>query len=269
MKRTSLIAFLFLLLAACNSNSEVSNHCSCPIPENVDIKIEEGTQTAEKERGFEAKSDIEAAIKKAVDAKISISGSYSNSETKIEEVYKEIKGSNPQITQNANFYRSIACAYYEIACQDKSLDEKEKRDRLNEIVAGYELNIHKIINGEEPKKQIDDTQNNSITSNKEAKIARQEQQTVKQPVKIQMEKSISYSSIVKDENGKGIANIEIYCPNCIVKHVKTKQNGSFHLEGYFDETSTFWQSTLTFSNHNKSKTETIDWREKSPEPINF
>jgi hypothetical protein len=83
------------------------------------------------------------------------------------------------------------------------------------------------------------------------------------------ESKIEYFSEVTDENGRGIADVEIYCPNCIVKKVKTTKEGNFYLEGYFDKNATFWQSTLTLSKDKKSKTETIDWREKSPEPINF
>lgn len=78
-----------------------------------------------------------------------------------------------------------------------------------------------------------------------------------------------YSSEVKDENGNGVANVEIYCSNCIVNNVKTDENGKFQLEGYFKEDASFWKSTIRLSKDKKSKIETIDWREKSPESINF
>lgn len=133
----------------CDLGNEMTNNsCNCPILESVDKKTEKGQDNSDETWKVGAKGGVEAVVKKAVDAKISVSGSYSNSNLKIEEVYKEIIGSNPQITQKANLYRSVACAYYEIACQDKTLNKKEKSGRLNEVIAGYEQNINKIISEE-------------------------------------------------------------------------------------------------------------------------
>lgn len=212
---------LFLLLFGCNSNNESSNHCSCPISENVDVKTEKEKQNSENGGGFGAKTDIEAVIKKAVDAKISVSGSYSNSESKIEEVYREIKGANPQITQNANFYRSIACAYYNIACQDKSLNEREKRDRLNEVVAGYEQNINKIINEEKAKKteirpapnQKPTTQSKPIENNPSAGRTENVATSTPQPVQPRKEEPkveepiIESESVQEFEKGNWLVNL--------------------------------------------------------------
>lgn len=122
--------------------------------------------------------------------------------------------------------------------------------------------------------KIDNSNQNSNTGNQtkpntDNEIPSPERLKVSEPVKIGTESKIRYSSEVKDENGKGIADVEIYCPNCIVKKVKTDKDENFYLEGYFDKNAAFLQSTLTLSKDNKSKTETIDWRENSPQPINL
>lgn len=146
--KTVVLTLLISLLSCSQDDNKKDDECKCAIQENVDKKTEKGQDNSDRTLGGGANGGVEAIVKKAVDAKISISGSYLGSNQKIEEVYREIIGSNPQITQKANLYRSVACAYYEIACQDKTLSDKEKTNRLNEVVAGYELNIHKIINEE-------------------------------------------------------------------------------------------------------------------------
>lgn len=90
-----------------------------------------------------------------------------------------------------------------------------------------------------------------------------------EPAANEVGSKMEYSSEVTDENGKGVADVEIYCPNCLIKKVKTDKDGNFYLEGYFDKNATFWQSTLKLSKGKKSKTETINWREKSPQTINL
>lgn len=260
-----------LSLFACGQGNEKSvSDCKCPIGENIDAQKRTGQDSSHQTVEVESNGGIEAVVKKAVGAKISVSGSYSNSNLKIEEVYREIIGSNPQITQKANLYRSVACAYYEIACQDKLFDEREKRNRLNEIVAKYEQNIDKIIDGDNSIAEERGNQNNPI-SPEEGPGKAPGPPIIKQPIEIEQDKPmrLSYSSMVRDENGRGIADVEIYCPNCIVKNVKTKQDGSFELEGYFDKNAYYWQSTLTLSSHHKSIDKTINWREKSPQSIHF
>lgn len=113
------------------------------------------------------------------------------------------------------------------------------------------------------------TTENQTKPNTDNEIPPPERLKVSKTEKIGTEIKIRYSSEVKDENGKGIADVEINCPNCIVKKVKTDKEGYFSLEGYFDKNVAFWQSTLTILKDKKSKTETINWREKSPQPINL
>lgn len=142
------------MLWGCSPSSDkTKSQCNCPIPESVDKKTEKGQDSADQTWGVGANGSVEAVVKKAVDAKISVSGSYSNSNSKIDEVYTEIIGSNPQITQKANLYRSIACAYYEIVCQDNSLSEQQKSSKLHEVVAGFEKNIKSILLNEKQIKQ--------------------------------------------------------------------------------------------------------------------
>ena len=121
--------------------------------------------------------------------------------------------------------------------------------------------------------KIDNKNQNNNTGNQTAPISdniiSSPEHLEEHEPKIEAESKVRYSSEVKDENGKGIADVEIYCPNCIVKKVKTDKEGNFYLEGNFDKNAAFWQSSLILSKGKKSKTETIDWRENSPQPINL
>ncbi|MFZ2897299.1 MAG: hypothetical protein WA004_01680 [Saprospiraceae bacterium] len=165
MKKINIAVIISAILFGCSQGDQkTGSNCKCAIPESVDKKTERGQGNSDKTWGIGTRGDVEAVVKKAVDAKISISGSYSNSNTKIEEVYTEIIGSNPQITQKANLFRSIACAYYEIVCQDNSLNEKEKADKLREVIAGYESNIYKIISDERTIKPRDKSNESSRQS---------------------------------------------------------------------------------------------------------
>lgn len=77
-----------------------------------------------------------------------------------------------------------------------------------------------------------------------------------------------FTTIVVDGSNK-ISGVEIFCPNCIEKNVKTDENGSFTLKAQFSSNEEFWKSTITLSKGNRSIKPTINWRDKSPEPIQF
>ncbi|MCX6305039.1 MAG: hypothetical protein NT040_08730 [Bacteroidetes bacterium] len=79
----------------------------------------------------------------------------------------------------------------------------------------------------------------------------------------------TYSSKVIDSLGKGIPDIEIFCPNCLFKTVSTGKDGSFVLQGNFAESTAIWVSELTFTYQQVTITKTIYWRDQSPQPIKF
>ncbi|MDP1817556.1 MAG: hypothetical protein Q8K92_24060, partial [Leadbetterella sp.] len=212
MKKINILIALPFMLWSCNqANEKGGSPCNCPIPESVDKKTEKGQDSSDQTWGIGANGGVEAVIKKAVDAKISVSGSYSNSNSKIEEIYREIIGSNPKITQKANLYRNIACAYYEIACQDKTLNDKDKNNRLNEVVAGYEKNINKIINEEvssktntkpnpstKPSPKVSSPQETSLPQNNDFE-SNNSRTTTREPQKV--EEAKRESSQQQDEVG--------------------------------------------------------------------
>ncbi len=145
------LVLMAILIFGC-MNKESNNQCACTIKEIVDTKKGKEQKNSNQTWEAQAGAELEALVKKVVDAKIDISGSYSNSNSKIEEVYSEISIANPQITQKANLYRTVSCAYYEIVCQDKSLNDKDKSAKLKEVIAGFEKNIHNILNEEKLEK---------------------------------------------------------------------------------------------------------------------
>ena len=153
-----------------------------------------------------------------------------------------------------------------IVSQWNVLFPKAQKEETQQEIAQPNINVTNEI-------KIYNNQNNNTGNltkpNNFNEISSPEQSKESEPAKIDALTKIRYSSEIEDESGKGIADVEVYCPNCIVKKVKSDKAGNFYLEGYFDKNAAFWQSTLTFSKDNKSKTETIDWREKSPQPINL
>ena len=79
----------------------------------------------------------------------------------------------------------------------------------------------------------------------------------------------TYISRIEDITGRGIADVKIYCPNCIKKETKTDFNGNFLLNSKFSPSEVFWKSTLSLSKEGKKSTIVVDWRENQPEPIRF
>lgn len=157
MKRFAVLVHLSIFITFCTPPKEPQSiQCVCAIEETKDVKLQREKNESNQASKIDISGGIDAVVKKAVDAKISISGSYSNSSSKIEEVYSEIINVNPQITQKANLFRNIACAYYEIVCQDKSLSEQSKSKQLKEVIAGYEKNIIKILIDENETIKEDD-----------------------------------------------------------------------------------------------------------------
>lgn len=77
----------------------------------------------------------------------------------------------------------------------------------------------------------------------------------------------TYMSRVIDSTGTGIADVEIYCQNCLTKKIVTSQDGSFSLKANFFETEILWVTELTFSKQKTSFSKNINWREQSPQPI--
>ncbi len=147
-----------------------------------------------------------------------------------------------------------------------SLIYQGKKEETQQQIAQPNINVINEI-------KIDNNaqNNNGVKSSNpktEEKITSPEQVNMSEPTKIDTGSKRQYSSEVKDENGNGVANVEIHCPNCIVNKVRTNESGIFQLEGYFEE-NTSLISTIRLSKDKKSKSETINWREKSPEPINF
>lgn len=217
--KTVVLTLLISLLSSCQDNKKKDDECKCVIQENVDKKTENGHDNSDRTLEGKANGEVEAIVKKAVDAKISISGSYLDSNQKIEQVFREIIGSNPRITQKANLYRSVACAYYEIACQDKTLNDEEKTDRLNEVVAGYEQNIDKIINEEksagiEKEQFASEPKNEKINPNivRSKQSKKQDETETKETSSTQIEKIENNGNLSIGQTGGSVTQTTIINP---------------------------------------------------------
>jgi hypothetical protein len=134
------------------------------------------------------------------------------------------------------------------------------------------INIkNEINNNNDNQNQVKTSPNEQPTTRakKPERPTNPEPTILNEPEKVEKEIPRQFISKIVNEAGIGVANAEVYCPNCLTKKVKTDLDGNFTLNGFFDNNAAFWQSALTISKDKKSITTTIDWREKSPQPINF
>jgi|GEM_PF-5200858 len=122
--------------------------CDCPeklISDKVSIRSISSDSLA---RGGEISGDVSIPFRKLIEAHISAKGSIHKSTVDVKEVYSEIIGHSPDITQRANLFRGIACWKYIIICEDQSLSASEKRNMQMNVVEVYETNIEDIYKEE-------------------------------------------------------------------------------------------------------------------------
>lgn len=157
IKTPKITGFFFIIsitLIGCKHDTPPTQHlksCNCPIEKLIDQekgnKREESKNSSETGGGL----NLEATIRKIIDSKINITGKIDISDSQVSETYWKILGNNPRLTQYANLYRTVACAYYDIICQDSTLSAKEQTIKLLNIVNGFEENIDKIVRQSEEK----------------------------------------------------------------------------------------------------------------------
>jgi len=146
---------LFILLLAMTLQScESEQECSCPI-ERPTTSIS-GSSMDSTIQSFNIDGGLEVNvpnIKKLIEAKASLSGKFNDSDIQVEKTYWEVLGGDPQVIQNANLFWTIACAMYEIACEDPTITEERREAEKRQIVNEYKDKIIKIL---EPLPSIPD-----------------------------------------------------------------------------------------------------------------
>jgi hypothetical protein len=137
--------FLVCTFCACLSEAQKkSEECSCNLEAVYDSISVRDTSTKGINKGLSTDIQLKGDINKKVGAEFKLSGSLSDVNLVMKTVYKEIRSSNPHITQLAAIYRGIAVAMCETICQNPSLDAKAKSDYKMQILNDYLENVKSI-----------------------------------------------------------------------------------------------------------------------------
>jgi hypothetical protein len=119
--------------------------CNCPIPAPYD---QAGSREKESHQGgysVQPEFSASANILPKLQAKLKVAGSYSQSDTLLREVYTEVLAANPDITQKALLFHSVACGLYTILCQDTVMPQQEKTRLMTEVAHHYEKNLREVL----------------------------------------------------------------------------------------------------------------------------
>jgi hypothetical protein len=141
-----ILALVIILLLSCgNDKIEQRNQCECPlkIPASNLSGTTSNNTTVTKSVGGSVEVNI-PLIKKMVEANLTGSGKIDKKNISVEETYWEILDGNPEITQNAYLFWTIACAKYDISCEDNTIGRGEKNIYFQEIIQEYSLKIETI-----------------------------------------------------------------------------------------------------------------------------
>jgi hypothetical protein len=145
--KSEIILFLlvFISLVGCKDKQPpASCQCPIPIPQDTTVIREKGKNQS----GFHLETDDSAVVPiySKIKASIQIAGGYSQSDTFLREVYSGMLPANPGITQKAALFRGVACAFYKIICEDTTLSQTEKNQKMESVVQNYEQNLKEILN---------------------------------------------------------------------------------------------------------------------------
>lgn len=189
---------------------------------------------------------------KVLQGNLGINIIYQKIENNNKKYFRKVSGS----TDNELQKKIAEITLVGLKCYDfskKLMDEVCKRDGIDAIIKASKSETSEKVS---PESNDPSTRRGSEVKNK--MISKNTTQTFEE-----------YSSTIRDADGKGVAEVEIYCPNCTVKQTTTNKDGSFQLNGQFSPEDAFWQTTIYLTKGVKKLSVTIYWREKSPEPIIF
>lgn len=129
-------------MQSCGSEQE----CSCPIERPTTSKSGSSLDSTNQSVSIDGGLEVNVPnIKKLIEAKANLSGKFNDSDIQVEKTYWEVLGGDPQVIQNANLFRTIACAMYEITCEDPTITEERREEEKRQIVNEYKDKIIKIL----------------------------------------------------------------------------------------------------------------------------
>ena len=136
---------IFVLFVQCKEDKPL---CVCSIPLMAEEEVIKGTEKTGTERAATIDPKIEAQIRSEIKAEVSAGLKYSNIYEQVNETYKKVRNTNPEVNNTYNWYRAIACAYYEVICQDETFTGAERRNELNKVIANFEVNFRNALQGQ-------------------------------------------------------------------------------------------------------------------------
>lgn len=228
--RILLYCLIILLSAGIIQSCKDEKQCSCPI--NRPTTSVSGTTLDSTNRGYSIDGNVDVTVpkvKRLIKANANLSSKIYNKNVQVESTYWEILGGNPEITQHTNLFWTTACALYEIACADKTINDIEREAEKRIIVMEYEAKFTKILEGtlsrsdnQDKPDQNPSEEDDRIKSNRQDPPIREEtDQTESENIK-----EIMGSVYGKDE--KPLANVEVWCASC-----SQRETGTTNAKGYF------------------------------------
>lgn len=133
-----------MILQSCGSEQD----CSCPLERPTTSKSGSSLDSTNQSVNIDGGLEVNVPnIKKLIEAKANLSGKFNDSDIQVEKTYWEVLGGDPQVIQNANLLWTIACAMYEITCEDPTITEEKREAEKRQIINEYKDKLIKIIEG--------------------------------------------------------------------------------------------------------------------------
>jgi hypothetical protein len=127
-------------------------------------EVIKGNEKTSTERAASLAPKIEAQIRSEIKAEVSAGLKYNNIYEQVNETYMKVRNTNPEVNNTYNWYRAIACAYYEVICQDETLTGAERRNEQNKVIANFEINFRNATQVQ-PEKAGQNVQERPVSSN--------------------------------------------------------------------------------------------------------
>lgn len=122
----------------------------CVVNHIYDIAWQE--QSAERSKQLEARvtGQLSPVAEKIIAAEVAASTGSTFREAQLTKTYNEILAADPGITQKANLFRTIACAFEQHYCRSTVLAQPEKEARIERVIEEFEARIDRMFAAESP-----------------------------------------------------------------------------------------------------------------------
>lgn len=137
-----LIVPTFILFFQCTEDKPL---CTCTIPVVAEEEFIKGSEKKHIEQAVTIDPKIKAQIRREIEAEVSAGLKYSNIYEQVNETYKKLRNTNPEANNAYQWYRAIACAYFEVICLDETLTGAERRKEQYKVIDNFKVNFEKVL----------------------------------------------------------------------------------------------------------------------------